>query len=1147
MTHHPDYRPWVSDPATCTWVSASAGTGKTKVLTDRVLSLLLSGAAPEKILCLTFTRAAAGEMTNRLYSSLSRWSILDDSELAVELSPLSPSPPTKELLTHARKLFSCVLEARGGMKIMTIHGFCQALLKRFPLEANLPPHFQVSDEQTTKALFLQSQKEVLQQHPNHNLQITLANLAEIFEENSFKPVVGHLISKRHHIDPRVLQNMQQPYEQLLQISLAQTEQDILAAACDSNAFAEMDLRSVIGILNSSTKTDQGNAAAINHWLQHPHERLQFIEQYKKVYLTQAGQMRKKLASTSITPFYPNIATILQTEAERLIKLQQDLAKQRVGRISWSCFSLGSAMLARYEELKSYRSVLDYDDLIAHAGRLLAQPDIAPWVLYKLDGGLDHILIDEAQDTSSPQWQVVATLAEEFFAGHGSRPDTPRTIFVVGDVKQSIYSFQGADPKVFNEMRQHFAKLVTACAQPWQEISLTKSFRSTEAVLQVVDQVFQQDVARNGVVHGEEVIQHIAHRQGHGGLVELWPLVKPDQPETPEPWSMPVVKTAPQTNPAQQLAQTLAKQIHHWITTKEILESQGRPIQPGDIMILVQRRTAFVDALIKELKQHEVPIAGNDRLALTKHLAVQDLMALGQFLLLPRDDLTLATVLKSPIIGLSEEQLFYLAHDREDMSLWQMLQENKDDNPQFEQAHDKLEGLIQQAKYLTPYQLFAQILGPGKGKRAIIARLGYDALDPLEEFLNLALAYEKNNVPSLQHFLTWLAEGAIQIKRDLDQGGQNQVRIMTVHGSKGLQAPIVILPDTTRVPKIRDPLLWHATSENHKVPFWHPPAEAICEFTGALKNHAQYLQIQEYNRLLYVAMTRAEDRLYVCGWRSKLEPSELCWYLQIKQALQEVGEKFALDDALLENFTNTKGWRLVTKQQLCQVEQVANEVQHNDELPGQLPLWAKRQATHQATTQELQRPSQLQDSHGEPALSPLTMQKSAPMNRGTIIHKLLQYLPDVPPTQRELSCRNYLARYWQNDITAVEELTQEIMQILNDPSFAAVFAPGSYAEVSLINKTSDRRLSGQVDRLVVTPHEVLVVDYKSDRTVADRSDKFPEKYLRQLQAYRECLLRLYPNHRIRCALLWTSIPRMDVVPEEMIKIEMSEEKVKASFK
>ncbi len=568
--------------------------------------------------------------------------------------------------------------------------------------------------------------------------------------------------------------------------------------------------------------------------------------------------------------------------------------------------MAGAMIAAYEQRKSTRAMLDYEDLIMGMVKLLSREGVAPWVLYKLDGGLDHILIDEAQDTSAEQWQVVAAIAEEFFAGEGASQQR-RTIFAVGDEKQSIFSFQGADPREFARMRLHFDQRIRAAKQNLQTVPLNISFRSAQPVLEAVNAVFGVESARAGVVIGGAWPEHETSRDGQAGLVELWPPVAPAEGEEPAPWELPL-EPRPGDSPRQRLALYIAAFIADMIGRGEKLGSQNRAVTAGDFLVLVRRRNAFVDELIRALKARNVAVAGIDRLVLTEHIAVMDLMALGQFLLLPGDDLTLATVLKSPLLNFTEEALFDLAYGRGGQSLWSVLSARSGERPDFATAHRYLSDLLARVDFARPFDLYADLLSRGGGRMALQARLGFEALDPIDEFLALALAYEREHVPSLQGFLHWLANGAVEVKRELDEGARDKVRIMTVHGAKGLQAPIVILPDTTQLPKPQQNLLWLREGDEDGAEgllLWSPRKDLDEAVAAEARAEHRARQAEEYRRLLYVALTRAEDRLYVGGWQIGKSVPDDSWYGLIAAGLREKAKATAFDASAL---IGDEGWQ-----------------------------------------------------------------------------------------------------------------------------------------------------------------------------------------------------------------------------------------------
>ncbi|MGC2415380.1 MAG: UvrD-helicase domain-containing protein, partial [Stellaceae bacterium] len=636
-----------------------------------------------------------------------------------------------------------------------------------------------------------------------------------------------------------------------------TKDSLIAACCAPGAGDEAGLRAAAAALVEGSSTDRERGAIIARWCADPAERRDLLDAYIKVFLTEKREIRKNLITKNAAAkaVSADPARVLQEEGERIKRFEAERAGLAVIEATLALIRLGEALLRAYERRKRLTGLLDYDDLVHKALDLLRRPGVAPWVLFKLDGGLDHILIDEAQDTNPEQWAIIAALAEEFFAGEGAGGERPRTVFAVGDAKQSIYSFQRADPRAFVEMRAHFQARVTAAKQVWRVVPLEISFRAAAPLLQAVDAVFQDAAAADGVALDGTAIRHVASRAGQAGLVELWPAVLPQADAPAEPHA--------------RLARAIAATVAQWLARGERLEQRGRALQPGDVMVLVRRRTAFVGELLRALKERDVPVAGTDRLLLANEMAVQDLIALGRFLLLPEDDLTLAAVLKGPLFDFSEEELFRLAYDRGEETLWSRLRRLAAEHPAMGAAAERLGELLARADFVPPFELYAETLGatvlsPDGGRRAILERLGPEAADGIDEFLALALAYEREQVPSLQGFLHWVAAGDTEVKRDFGERQRDEVRILTVHGAKGLEAPVVFLPDTLQLPVHPDALLW---SEDEGLPLWRPRKDFSAPFYSAERDRLRQRQLQEYRRLLYVALTRAQDRLYVCGWET----------------------------------------------------------------------------------------------------------------------------------------------------------------------------------------------------------------------------------------------------------------------------------------
>jgi len=1118
-----------AEPDASVWVSASAGSGKTKVLTDRVLALLLAGTAPHRILCLTFTKAAAAEMSNRISARLAKWATADDDELRGDVAPLVQGDADGVALKRARQLFAKVLDAPGGMQISTLHAFCQSLLRRFPLEADIAPHFALMDERdATEALDEAKEDTISHAHEedDDDLAGTLAVLTARVHEMNFGDLMGALVAGRAKLARMFekhngLDGAIAAMRAMLGLLPNDSEFSVIEAACANDAFDGEALKNAAQALAEGTKTDVDRSQGISDWLGVPKTRLKTFEAYARCYLTQGGDIRAKLATKKVAEAHPEAVEALSVEAERIQSIKARLKAVRVAEGTAALMRIGADMLVRYSADKARRGLMDYDDLIQITRQLLERPGVAEWVLYKLDGGIDHILIDEAQDTNPDQWAIVKPLRVEFFAGEGRHEefsDAPRTVFAVGDRKQSIYSFQGAAPGEFDRVRAETAHEVESAGLRWEDVDMNVSFRSTEAVLNAVDAVFDLDGARDGVALDEDdKIAHLIARQGQAGVVELWPALEPEATDAPQSWKPPVERSKGD-NPQNRLAMLVAARITQMVEGGEMLEAKGRAICPGDIMVLVRRRTGFVEELVRQLKQRHIAVAGVDRMVLTDQLAVMDLMALGEFLLLPEDDLTLATVLRCPLIGLSEDDLFAIAHGRKDKNLWEALSAHAGADDLFGAAHKMLEDLLGLADFMTPSELFGHVLIACHGRRKLLERLGADADDPIDEFLNLALNYERTHPPSLQGFLHWLNTSEAEIKRDLDQTGIDAVRVITVHGAKGLQAPIVFLPDTTQVPVMRDQLLW--TDEDSRLLLWASKADDIDPLTADLREAAKITQEREYRRLLYVAMTRAEDRLYVCGWKTQRPRKfEESWYSLIREGLASKPQTIEEADGFLaaNALPDANVLRLACKQTVeVKPEQAPTTISPIKPLPP----WGR-----EAPTPELDPPQPLTPSRAarsEPAVNPpLKDDGRKRFQRGLIIHRLLQSLPDLPVARHKDAAMAFVARPgWGLESAEQDEIVSETLAVIETKDFAPLFAPGSKAEVSLTGLVGKFSVSGQVDRLAITDTDVWIIDYKTNRPPPRKAEDVDAAYVFQMATYRAALHAIYPNHAIHCVLLWT---------------------------
>jgi ATP-dependent helicase/nuclease subunit A len=1121
-------------PHASVWVSASAGTGKTRVLTDRLLWLMLDGTDPSRILCLTFTRAAAAEMSNRLNEELARWATLRSGALAQTLQDLTGLMSDDGTIARARQLFARVLDTPGGVKIQTIHAFCQALLRRFPLEARVPAEFAVMDERSARETLVEAAERVViaaREGNDPELTEALAVIACHAPEERFGALMAALTGDRGKLRRALSAGHATLRDQLcraLSLPATVTEEQLVADFCSEGAGDEAGLRAAAAVLGAGSCTDRERGAILAAWCEAPQDRRSMLDSYAGAFLTEKGEIFQRLitkdaASAAIC----DVRQILAVEAARVKRFREARAAAAVLEASCALTRVGGALLDAYAKRKRAQGVLDYDDLVSNARELLRRPGIAPWVLFKLDGGLDHILIDEAQDTNPEQWEIVAALAEEFFAGEGAR-DILRTVFAVGDAKQSIYSFQRADPQAFFRMQSHFEARISDARQDWRVVPLEISFRSTEPILRAIDAIFRRDEARDGVALDGTEIRHIAARAGHAGVVELWPapVVHPEEP--PDPAALHVTRHWA-TEPRTRLAAAIAATIGRWLEKKEWLEARDRPIRPADIMVLVRRRNEFVGDLLRALKQRNIPVAGADRLILTEQLAVQDLVALGRFLLLPEDDLTLATVLKGPFFDVDEETLFDLAHDRGEERLWHRLRASAAKNAKLRYAAERLSALLARADFVPPYELYAEILSAQGGRRALLERLGIEAEDPVEEFLGLALAYEREHVPSLQGFLYWLGSGDTEVKRDFGARQREEVRILTVHGAKGLEAPIVFLPDTMQLPTPPDSLLW---SERDGLPLWCPRRELAVPFYTAEKQALRARHLQEYRRLLYVALSRAQDRLYICGWQARETSREANWHTLCRAGLEEIATPFAFDTTALigRDGWSGEGLRLTGGQTVPPVRERLPEVAS---VGRSVPGWAIKPPPPEPNPPKPLAPSRPVGAE-PPSLSPLAIAGRDRFKRGLLIHRLLQSLPELPVEERDAAARRFLALP-AHGLSPEEqhEIGRQTLAVLSDPDFAVLFGPGSQAEVPLVGLIDGHAVSAQIDRLVVTEKRVLIVDYKTLRPPPAVEHDVAPIYLRQLAAYQTALARVYPAHEIRCALLWTEGPRLMPISPEIL--------------
>ena len=1106
-----------TDPTASAWVSANAGAGKTTLLTDRVTRLLLAGADPARILCLTYTKAAAAEMGKRLFGRLGEWALLPDDELKGKLAAIGENATAKRKLREARRLFAKALETPGGLKIQTIHSFCQHLLTRFPIEANIPPRFSVLDERSASELMQAARDTVLSNAASDPiLSDAIATLSIRTADGRFAEILGLALSQAGKIEERLtghggLEKLFVHQREVLGSAPGEDENVVIAKLCAEIAREQSQWREIARWLIEGGKRDRERGDRLAAFLETGCAPKSY-DLLRGTVLGKDLEPYKDIASKDLRTASPGNDTRARALQQRILDTEERRKAAACATLTEAFLRVALAVLSEYKRLKRERAALDYDDLIQATLTLLETGDAALWVLYKLDGGLEHILIDEAQDTSPEQWEIVAKLAEEFFAGEGRRENVPpRTLFAVGDEKQSIFSFQGARPEGFGKNRGIFMKRAEDAHMIFHSLRPAVSRRSGKAILKFVDAVFENASAADGLTSTGDPIVHEPSRETPG-RVEVWKPVPPPDAPNPDPWDAPV-DAQRSDSAASQLANQIARRIAGWIKDKAAIPGTGKPVTPGSIMVLIRRRNAFTEEMIRKLMEHNVPVAGADRMVLTKQIAILDLVALGRFALLPEDDLTLAALLKSPLLGLSEDDLFALANPRKG-TLWRELTARRAENPAWERAHAFLDEVLAQADFLPPFEFYARILGKG-ARRRIAARLGEEAEDAIDEFLALALAHESAHSPSLENFLAWFEQGASEIKRDMEQEG-GAVRVMTVHGAKGLEADIVITPDTVQIPEHGKRAGLFFTDD---CVFYGMPADSAPIALSNAKQAEQLREMQEYRRLLYVAATRAREWLIVCGYEPKRKrTSDLSWYAHVEHAARRIGREESIgDETILAIGAPLAG--------------AASPAPEKISPKTELPAFLASAAQEEREFPRILRPSE--DYEEPPPVSPTDQKRR--FGRGLLVHVLLAELPKLAREDRKKAASAYLARKGLSP-DAADTLTREALAILDDPVFHPLFADGSRAEVpivALLPELGNVRVSGQIDRLAVAETRVLVADFKTNRPPPSRPEDVSRVYLAQLALYRAALAKIYPGKTIECALVWTHEARLMPVPASLL--------------
>ncbi len=1097
-----------ADPAASTWLSANAGSGKTRVLTDRVARLLLRGVPPQRILCLTYTKAAASEMQNRLFQRLGEWAMMPDAALQKNLIELGATPDETDpaSLGRARSLFATAIETPGGLKIQTIHSFCSSLLRRFPLEAKVSPAFKEMDDRTAKMLRADILEDIAQ-----NAQPVMAEFASHFTGDDIDKMLQQISHRATDFDT--------PLDTAAVSKSLGLTPGLTAASLLSQVFlgSEASLLARVGnALTSSPKTTDFNLGLALSMISSEPVSTDLLAKLEGLFLTKGG---KNPFTPKAHPPTKDGKEAIGPDLDAFDQFRERVADARPARVGLAALEKTKALhkfaaefLPRLVEQKEQRGWLDFDDLILRSRTLLTDPRVASWVLFRLDGGIDHVLVDEAQDTSPAQWDVVKLLTKEFFSGDGARVDTTRTIFVVGDQKQSIYSFQGADPAQFDENRDYFFNELDLIGKRLQRQELLYSFRSAAPILRLVDDTFTPDLSAG---MGDR-IEHKAFKDALPGRVDVWPWIEGgerDEKAWDVEWFDPI-DTVGSDHHYVQLAGKIAAFIKDRIENGQIEDDKGaRAIRPGDFLILVQRRNQLFHEIIRACKTAELDIAGADRLLVAAELGVKDLTALLKYLATPEDDLSLASALRSPLFGISEAQLFDLAYGRGRKTLRQVLEDRQSEFPKI---YETLKDLRDEADFLRPYELLERILTKHHGRARIAARLGPEAEEGIAALLDLALNYEAAEVPSLTGFLTWLAADDVTIKRQMDNSN-NQIRVMTVHGAKGLEAPIVILPDTgNRKNDLRDDIF-----STYAGPMWAAKSDERPAAQTEIAEQMKAKQSQEAMRLLYVALTRAENWLVVCGAGTEPKLDKADWYAVIEAGMQTAGATLTGDVLRLDHGAFPAD---------------ALRTGHQAVAITTLPDWIKTQPDDPVDQSKTLSPSDLGGAKALPTVDALN--EDAAKARGTAIHALLEHLPAAPQDQWPNLAKRILG---DQNIESSPDPLSVAQTVITAPHLAHVFAPDTLAEAPVTGKIpelGDHVINGIIDRLIIDDTTVTAIDFKSNAAVPATPETIPEGILRQLGAYLALLDQIYPEKRIEIAILWTTTAQIMSVPHDIVREALS---------
>ncbi|HAG53398.1 MAG TPA: hypothetical protein DCL21_06400 [Alphaproteobacteria bacterium] len=1110
-----------SHPESSVWVSASAGTGKTHVLTQRILRLLLNDPFLKisEVLAITFTKAAAMEMQNRLIEKLAEWVKATDSDLLTELEFLLQRKANAKDLINARILLTKVIDDSVGLNISTVHSFCETLLRKFPLEAGIPSSFTLIEDRDARKLLKKAWFKAVKQQIDTNKDL-FSQVANLMGEHSLTDAVNTILNQKNRFYKMLyhygginqfLVNLKEEFK-IISFDEAALRSQIL----DFDIDTKNKLKDILDVaLADGSATCMKLVDKLEKVLQKNGTQKDLTALYKDIYFTKDKPRAKVLTKKPAEKLSFDIEDFKMEEFDRINAILDSITNLQNYKISQVLCILADKMFKYYEKEKLDLSYLDFNDLIDYSEKLVNKTEIQDWIRYKLDSKIKHCLIDEAQDTDMQQWNILHGIIEEFYFGQGQH-EKPRTTFAVGDMKQSIYRFRGANPEVFDNIRQELDKKAAPIDHDFKVVGLHTSFRSTQAVLNFVDEVFNEPsrkVALDGI---NESLHHQVYKYDQAGRVEIAPLLTKDDlviDEEVNDYEIPV--GAQKTNDKLSLRQMNYLNVANKI--KYLLDFENTP--PKDIIVLLRNRTGMPD-LIEQLTKLNIPHTGADEIYLSDSVIIDDLIAFAKFLCFENDDLSFLQILKSPAFNYSDDVLFkHFAEYKKQRKIPTFYQYIRGIE-EFNNVICKFDSFKQKANKVRVFDLYLEIINSLELSEKLMADLGgsipaqqNQVKDTIDEFLRQIEGFSEL---SLLSFLDWFKKYSAKIKKNT-ANASDAVRLMTIHGSKGLEANAIFLPDcgldsvkdSLRKEKLlfkKDELAKVDTAFIYKTRNTEKPTSLEEEILAK----EEKLFFEDDMRLLYVALTRARGEIYVSGVHDKGDLSEYSWYSILQKAMEYRIERQSLGYSKLEDGTLV----FKTAKLLDSPANKAKEEKESEEI--ELPAWINQNAAKE--TGIMQERASYNITSAE-YIEKLRERSQENYQYGNAVHKLLEELPKINADERELYLDEFLGN--KQTLANPEQIKSKVLNILD--KYSQIFnLETSFAEVHIQGQSENKKITGIVDRITVLDDKVYVIDYKTGQ----KNSEYILKYKQQLALYAKVLKEVYQDKQVVPAILWFDLAELE---------------------